>query len=220
MPDNDTDQSKPEGGGDDMTAALLEEPTGLDDSRVTDPTVYAGALGDDPDTEISVAADVEATLLTALMWTDQHSARRILAAVEARHFYRPVHATIAAAIAEVAAAGNDPTPILVRARLSETGALRGGSGQLVMSALVTLTAPLDRPITTTAGMLPLAVHLLDAWYRRGYTGLLRRMEQHRLEASVEELGDCWAQLTRFQQRAEADWMARRQTLTRDRAEED
>jgi hypothetical protein len=89
-----------------------------------------------------------------------------------------------------------------------------------MSALVTLTAPLDRPITTTAGMLPLALHLLDAWYRRGYTGLLRRMEQHRLEASVEELGDCWAQLTRFQQRAEADWMARRQHLTRDRTEGD
>jgi hypothetical protein len=66
MPDNDTDQSEPEGGDDDMTAALLEEPTGLDDTRVTDPTVYAGALGDDPDTEISVAADVEATLLTAL----------------------------------------------------------------------------------------------------------------------------------------------------------
>ncbi len=219
MPDHTSDQSEPEGGDDAMTAALLEEPTGLDDTRVTDPT-EAGALGDDPDTEISVAADVEATLLTSLMWTDQHSARRILAAVEARHFYRPVHATIAAATADVAAAGNDPTPILVRARLSETGALRGGSGQLVMSALVTLTAPLDRPITTTAGMLPLAVHLLDAWYRRGYTGLLRRMEQHRLEASVEELGDCWAQLTRFQQRAEADWMARRQHLTRDRTEED
>lgn len=195
-----------------MTADLLEEPTGLDDTRVTDPTVNAGALSDDDLADTSVTADVEETLLTALMWSDATSARRILAAVEARHFYRPVHATIAAAIADVAATA-DPTPILVRARLAETGALRGGSGQLVMSALVTLTAPLDRPVTTAAGMTPLAVHLLDAWYRRGYTGLLRRMEQHRLEASVEELDDCWAQLTRFQHRAHTDWMARRAALT-------
>ncbi|MBE7194409.1 MAG: hypothetical protein INR66_18240, partial [Gordonia polyisoprenivorans] len=82
------------------------------------------------------------------------------------------------------------------------------------SLMVSLAAPTNRPVTHEHAITPLAVALLDAWYRRGYTALLRRMEQHRLEASVEELGDCWAQLTRFQQRAEADWMARRQTLTK------
>ena len=211
MSDNDTNESEPEGGDDDMTAALLEEPTGLDDTRVTDPTI-SGALGDDLDTEISVATDVEETLLTALMWTSAETAGRILSAIEAKHFWRPVHALIATAIADVAAT-TAPSPALVNVRLMDTGAYRGPMAQQLRSLMVSLAAPTNRPVTHELAITPLAVALLDAWYRRGYTALLRRMEQHRLEASVEELGDCWAQLTRFQQRAEADWMARRQRLT-------
>ena len=211
MSDTDSDDHDENGGEHDMIATTLSEAGQLDDTRVVDPT-QGGALGDDPETEISVATDVEETLLTALMWARAETAGRILSAIEAKHFWRPVHVLIATAIADVAAT-TAPSPALVNVRLMETGAYRGPMAQQLRSLMVSLAAPTDRPVTHELAITPLAVALLDAWYRRGYTALLRRMEQHRLEASVEELGDCWAQLTRFQQRAEADWMARRQRLT-------
>ncbi len=206
----------------DMTAALSEPTTfaGAGSFRAEapgdDPTGYGG-FGDDVDTEYAIAAELEAGLLSALMWAPKESAAAVCAVLAAPRdnatayapFVRPVHTVVFDAISSVATTAQ-PSPILVNARLLETGQLRASAGG-VRNAMLALAAPTGS-MALVDDPAYLAVKVVDAHYRRGYTALLARMAQHRDETPVEELAEQWAQLTRYQQRAETDWAARRDAL--------
>lgn len=206
-----------------MTAALAaveQVPAGAGGFRAEapgdDPTGYGG-FGDDVDTEYAIAAELEAGLLSALMWAPKESAAAVCKVLAAPRdngtahapFVRPVHAVVFDAIASVATQ-SQPSPILVNARLLETGQFRASAGG-VRNAMLALTAPTGS-MALVDDPAYFAVKVVDAHYRRGYTALLTRMGQHRDETPVEELADHWAQLTRYQQRAEADWTTRREAL--------
>lgn len=206
-----------------MTAALSEPTTftGAGSFRAEapgdDPSVYGG-LGDDVDTEFAVAAELEESLLSALMWAPQELAAAITEILAAPRdngadyapFVRPVHAIVFGAIAAVATK-TQPSPVLVNARLMETGQLRSSAGG-VRNTMLALAAPTNAPMTTVDNIAYLAIKVVDAHYRRGYTALLTRMTQHRNESPIEDLAGHWAQLTGYQQRAETDWTNRREAL--------
>lgn len=207
-----------------MTAALSDTTfTGAGSFRAEapgdDPTGYGG-LGDDvdTDTEFAVAAELEETLLSALMWAPQDLAAAITEILAAPRdngadyapFVRPVHAVVFDAIAAVAT-NTQPSPVLVNARLMETGQLRSSAGG-VRNTMLGLAAPINAPMTLTDNIAYLAIKIVDAHYRRGYTALLTRMTQHRDESPIEDLAGHWAQLTGYQQRAETDWANRREAL--------
>lgn len=199
-----------------MTATLSElpaeeiPPADVDD--LEDAYTSGGSLGDDPEAEIDVATDLEQELLSALMWAPPTIARAVTAQLDTKHFWIPQHARIFAAIAAVAT-NAAPSPALVNAQLLATGGQGEFSTRSAQKTMLALVAPTHRPVAV-AGQVPyLAIAVIDGWYRRGYTALLTAMDQRRQEAPIEELSGHWAQLTRYQQRAESDWLTRRQALT-------
>jgi len=200
-----------------MTAALSElpveeiPPADVDD---LDEDVYtaAGSLGADPGAEITVATDLEEELLSALMWAPPAIARAVAAQLDPKHFWVPQHASIFAAIAAVAT-NAAPSPALVNAQLMSAGGQGEFGTRRAQKTMLSLAAPTHRPVAVAAQVPYLAVAVIDGWYRRGYTALLTAMEQRRQEAPIEELAGHWAQLTGYQQRAESDWLTRRQALT-------
>lgn len=200
-----------------MTATLSELPVeeipsaDVDDLE-DDAYTTVGSLGDDPEAEIDVATDLEQELLSALMWAPPAIARAVAAQLDTKHFWIPQHARIFAAIADVAT-NAAPSPALVNAQLLATGGQGEFSTRSAQQTMLSLVAPTNRPVAV-AGQVPyLAIAVIDGWYRRGYTALLTAMDQRRQEASIEELSGYWAQLTRYQQRAESEWLTRRQALT-------
>lgn len=200
-----------------MTATLSELPvedipSDVDDLVEDDAYTSVGSLGDDPEAEIDVATDLEQELLSALMWAPPAIARAVTAQLDTKHFWMPQHARIFAAIAAVATHAA-PSPALVNAQLLATGGQGEFSTRSAQQTMLSLVAPTHRPVAV-AGQVPyLAIAVIDGWYRRGYTALLTAMDQRRQEASIEELSGYWAQLTRYQQRAESEWLTRRQALT-------
>ena len=201
-----------------MTATLSELPVeeipsaDVDDLVEDDAYTSVGSLGDDPEAEIDVATDLEQELLSALMWAPPAIARAVAAQLDTKHFWIPQHARIFAAIAAVAT-NAAPSPALVNAQLLATGGQGEFSTRSAQQTMLSLVAPTNRPVAV-AGQVPyLAIAVIDGWYRRGYTALLTAMDQRRQEASIEELSGYWAQLTRYQQRAESEWLTRRQALT-------
>ena len=207
----------PDRSDDDMTATLSELPVeeipsaDVDDLE-DDAYTSVGSLGDDPEAEIDVATDLEQELLSALMWAPPAIARAVTAQLDTKHFWIPQHARIFAAIAAVAT-NAAPSPALVNAQLLATGGQGEFSTRSAQQTMLSLVAPTNRPVAV-AGQVPyLAIAVIDGWYRRGYTALLTAMDQRRQEAPIEELSGHWAQLTRYQQRAESEWLTRRQALT-------
>lgn len=200
-----------------MTATLSELPvedipSDVDDLVEDDAYTSVGSLGDDPEAEIDVATDLEQELLSALMWAPPAIARAVTAQLDTKHFWIPQHARIFAAIAAVAT-NAAPSPALVNAQLLATGGQGEFSTRSAQQTMLSLVAPTHRPVAV-AGQVPyLAIAVIDGWYRRGYTALLTAMDQRRQEAPIEELSGHWAQLTRYQQRAESEWLTRRQALT-------
>ena len=201
-----------------MTATLSELPVeeipsaDVDDLVEDDAYTSVGSLGDDPEAEIDVATDLEQELLSALMWAPPAIARAVTAQLDTKHFWIPQHARIFAAIADVAT-NAAPSPALVNAQLLATGGQGEFSTRSAQQTMLSLVAPTHRPVAV-AGQVPyLAICVIDGWYRRGYTALLAAMDQRRQEAPIEELSGHWAQLTRYQQRAESEWLTRRQALT-------
>ena len=71
-----------------------------------------------------------------------------------------------------------------------------------------------RPVADSADLPYLAAALIDAWYRRGYTALLARMQQVTEERPTVELAGHWTALTTHQQAAETRWLAIRDALHR------
>ncbi|GAC51119.1 DnaB-like helicase N-terminal domain-containing protein [Gordonia sp. w5E2] len=208
----------PDRSDDDMTATLSELPVeeipsaDVDDLVEDDAYTSVGSLGDDPEAEIDVATDLEQELLSALMWAPPAIARAVTAQLDTKHFWIPQHARIFAAIAAVAT-NAAPSPALVNAQLLATGGQGEFSTRSAQQTMLSLVAPTHRPVAV-AGQVPyLAICVIDGWYRRGYTALLTAMDQRRQEAPIEELSGHWAQLTRYQQRAESEWLTRRQALT-------
>ncbi len=202
-----------------MTASLSElpveeiPPADVDNLVEDDAYTSVGSLGNDPEAEVAVATDLEQELLSALMWAPPAIARAVAAQLDTKHFWVPQHARIFAAIVTVVATNAAPSPALVNAQLLATGGQGEFSTRSAQQTMLTLVAPTHRPVAV-AGQVPyLAIAVIDGWYRRGYTALLTAMDQRRQEAPIEELSGHWAQLTRYQQRAESEWLTRRQALT-------
>ncbi len=199
-----------------MTAALsalpVEEIPPVDVDDLEDDYTAAGSLGADPGAEIDVATDLEQELLSALMWAPLAIARAVAAQLDTKHFWVPQHARIFAAI-DAVATNAAPSPALVNAQLMATGGQGELSARSAQKTMLALVAPTHRPIAVAAQVPYLAIAVIDGWYRRGYTALLTAMDQRRREAPIEELAEHWAQLTGYQQRAESDWLTRRQALT-------
>ena len=199
-----------------MTAALsqlpVEEIPPADVDDLEDEYTAAGSLGADPDAEIDVATDLEQELLSALMWAPSTIARDVVAQLDPKHFWVPQHARIFAAIAAVAT-NAAPSPALVNAQLLSAGGQGEFSTRSAQKTMLALVAPTHRPVAVSTQLPHLAIAVIDGWYRRGYTALLTAMNQRRQEAPIEELAEHWAQLTGYQQRAESDWLNRRQALT-------
>ncbi|MBT0568595.1 DnaB-like helicase N-terminal domain-containing protein [Williamsia sp. CHRR-6] len=199
-----------------MTAALselgVEEIPPADVDELDDAYTAGGSLGDDPEVEVDVATDLEQELLSALMWAPPSLARAVAAQLDIKHFWVPQHARIFAAIAAVATNAG-PSPALVNAQLLATGGQGEFSTRSAQKTMLALVAPTHRPVAVPGQVRYLAIAVIDGWYRRGYTALLTAMDQRRQEAPIEELSGHWAQLTGYQQRAESDWLTRRQALT-------
>ncbi|SIS23135.1 DnaB-like helicase N terminal domain-containing protein [Williamsia sterculiae] len=185
-----------------ITEHDLSEPV-VDD---IDQAVDGGAFGDDPDAEIGVALAVERAVLSALLWAPAAVARAITAVLLPKHFVSHQHATIYAAIADVATR-TAPMPALVNARLVEAGHYTTG----VASLMVSVVSPAG-PVPAVVEIPHLADKLLALWYRRGHQVLLARMAQHVRESPVEDLAGHWAQLTDYQHKAADDFYTRRNQL--------
>ncbi|MDV7136919.1 DnaB-like helicase N-terminal domain-containing protein [Williamsia muralis] len=174
---------------------------------------FTGHLGADVSTEDAVTTSVEAAFLTALMWAPKDLAQQVRQVMTGpdrwNPFWSPAHAEIFDAVSSVLDEGGPATPVLVQARLFETGRLAR-----VEQHLFAILSPAQGPLIGGVELPHLAAKVIDQWYRRGYAGLLARMSQIRETVSVEELAGHWENLTGHQQRAEELWLTKRDQLAR------
>lgn len=198
-----------------ITAADMAPAPAIDElteDSVSDRDFPAG-LSDDVDTETTITTGVEAAFLTALMWAPAdmaHQVRQILAITDRWNpFWNPTHRIIFDAIAAVLDDGSVPIPELIQARLFETGQFHR-----VQQVWLSVVSPTRAPLGGGVELAPLAAKVIDQWYRRGYAGLLTRMNQIRDTVTVEELAGHWENLTGHQQRAEELWLTKRDHLAR------
>ena len=174
---------------------------------------FTGHLGADVSTEDAVTTSVEAAFLTALMWAPKDLAQQVRQVMTGpdrwNPFWSPAHTEIFDAVSSVLDEGGPATPVLVQARLFETGRLAR-----VEQHLFAILSPAQGPLIGGVELPHLAAKVIDQWYRRGYAGLLARMSQIRETVSVEELAGHWENLTGHQQRAEELWLTKRDQLAR------
>lgn len=194
----------------DPAAAAGEMPA---DDEVLTVDQFPSHLGADVSTEDAITTSVEAAFLTALMWAPKDLAqqvRQIMTGPERWNpFWNPAHTEIFDAVCSVLDEGGPATPVLVQARLYETGRLAR-----VEQHLFAILSPAQGPLIGGVELPHLAAKVIDQWYRRGYAGLLARMSQIRETVSVEELAGHWESLTGHQQRAEELWLTKRDQLAR------
>ncbi|MDV7137107.1 DnaB-like helicase N-terminal domain-containing protein [Williamsia muralis] len=183
------------------------------DNEVLTVDQFPSRLGVDVSTEDAITTSVEAAFLTALMWAPKDFAQQVRTVMSGpdrwNPFWSPAHAEIFDAVSSVLDEGGPATPVLVQARLYETGRL-----PRVEQHLFTILSPTQGPLIGGVELPHLAAKVIDQWYRRGYAGLLARMSQIRETVSVEELAGHWESLTGHQQRAEELWLTKRDQLAR------
>ena len=174
---------------------------------------FPSHLGTDVSTEDAITTSVEAAFLTALMWAPKDLAQQVRQIMTGpdrwNPFWSPAHAEIFDAASSVLDEGGPANPVLVQARLYETGRL-----PRVEQHLFAILSPTQGPLIGGVELPHLAAKVIDQWYRRGYAGLLARMSQIRETVSVEELAGHWESLTGHQQRAEELWLTKRDQLAR------
>ena len=194
----------------DPAAAAGEMPA---DDEVLTVDQFPSHLGADVTTEDAITTSVEAALLTALMWAPKDVAQQVRQIMTGpdrwNPFWSPAHTEIFNAVCSVLDEGGPATPVLVQARLYETGRL-----PRVEQHLFAIISPVQGPMVGGVELPHLAAKVIDQWYRRGYAGLLARMSQIRETVSVEELAGHWENLTGHQQRAEELWLTKRDQLAR------
>lgn len=180
-----------------------------------------GAFGDDPEAEIESAGLVEADLLTALMWAPREVAAnvvRILLHTDVDEADRrpvrlvsPMHELVLSAIATVLATGAPAQPSLVLETLRGAGEYRR---VVEHASWLSLVSPTGRPAPSVEVLPHLAAQVCDGHYRRGFRALTDRMAQVQQELPIEDLKGKWDQLSWYAERAEADWLDRRDELAR------
>jgi hypothetical protein len=79
---------------------------------------------------------------------------------------------------------------------------------------LSVVSPTRAPLGGGVELAPLAAKVIDQWYRRGYAGLLTRMNQIRDTVTAKELAGHWENLTGHQQRAEELWLTKRDELAK------
>ena len=172
--------------------------------------------------------DLELEFLTALVWAPDDRVREVMrilvgdAAIRAGveqprddviplgspFLLRPEHAVV---FGEILFMLDESVPVTVTL-LSQRLAAEGRRPWL-RDVLLELAAPTGRgPLPGGADLPHIAAILVDGWYRRGYTALLRRMGQVTSEAPTADLAGHWAALTEHQLVARRRWLAVRQGL--------
>lgn len=186
----------------------------------------AGAIADHAALEDALRLEVD--MLTALVWAPPQLARSVVEAIIGTHtdrqagttatvlpagsvlFWRDAHQAVWDTVVALLDEGSPATPVLVNARLADRGLTTRTRG-----IMLEIASPRHgRPVADSADLPYLAAALIDAWYRRGYTALLARMQQVTQERPTAELAGHWTALTTHQQAAETRWLAIRDTLAR------
>lgn len=180
-----------------------------------------------PAEDIDAAIELELTFLAALLYAPPAMARAVIEAMigdrtttdpnpavlpaETTLFLGPANRLIFDAAVALLDEGTPATPQLVQARLTDNAQHRHTKG-----AMLDIVAPAQpRPLVAGGADVPhLAAALVDAWYRRGYTALITRMQQMITTRPVDELGGHWAALTTHQQAAERRRLTVRDNLAR------
>lgn len=171
---------------------------------------------------------LELDMLTALVWAPPARGRAVVEALigtradrdagNATHvlpvnsvlFLHRSHQTIWETVVALHDEGVPVQPRLVVARLTDQG-----HATRIRSAMIEIISPRHGSAVADSADLPhLAAALIGAWYRRGYTALLARMQQVTEERPTAELAGHWAALTSHQQTAEIRWLAIRDAMHR------
>jgi hypothetical protein len=194
----------------DPAAAAGEMPA---DDEVLTVDQFPSHLGADVSTEDAITTSVEAALLTALMWAPKDLAQQVRQIMTRpdrwNPFWSPAHAEIFDAVSSVLDEGGPANPVLVQARLFETGRLAR-----VERHLLAIISPVQGPMVGGVELPHLAAKVIDQWYRRGYAGLIARYTQICETVTVDELFPNWEVLTRHARRAEGLWLTKRDQLAR------
>ncbi|MBX9152233.1 DNA helicase [Rhodococcus qingshengii] len=139
-----------------------------------------------PDAEIddySIAMDVEAQLLCSLLWAPADRAAGAIAAMTRADFYRPVHAELFTAIADLVTAGKPHNGAYVLSTLQQAGRTAGQRGKQLTTALTDITT-----IGIPSGELEHYVGaVLTQAYRRGFRAAAQSLAQAADELPEDQL---------------------------------
>jgi len=183
----------------------------IDEAPFADPTQLEVLPEEGADREILATDELEARLLSALLWAPASLRRQIVDVLADRDsgrdpaddFWRPAHAYIFTHMVELTAAvGTDWTITDLNARLTA----HGQRFDAHKASWLTIVSPAaDRAWSDTAGdIAQLAAEVIEARYRRGYRAVAVRMQQLADDHSVSP--------------AEFDAFATRMAGYRDRAQ--
>ncbi|MDV6278376.1 DnaB-like helicase N-terminal domain-containing protein [Rhodococcus erythropolis] len=129
-----------------------------------------------PDDEIddySNAMDVEAQLLCSLLWAPADRVASATAALTRADFYRPVHAELFTAVADLVNAGKPHNGAYVLSTLQQAGRTGGQRGKQLTTALTDITT-----IGIPSGELEHYVGaVLTQAYRRGFRAAAQSLTQ-------------------------------------------
>lgn len=167
------------------------------DPNHTDPTQF-GALSDDPDNDLDVAAHLERGFLATLIWSPQQEASSVINCLanidHSALFWQPAHDRIYRTIAELHLDGTPATIRTLGAMLATDPSTR--------HAMLDIAAPTGGINPSWPELRHLATALVDAWYRRGYFAMLTRMRQICTELTADQYAHWWTNLTSYQIAAE------------------
>lgn len=207
-PPADTPPIDDEGGDTDMTA-ILDHPI----TDLAETSIPAGTPDNLDDVDAQIRGELE--FLTSLIWapdtaaaihaivgdhqhraTNRHPVDRIPLDHLHALFLHPPHAAVFAAVVELVDEGTPVSPAIL-------GARAGMSDRQLRPTLLAIAAPTGHgPLPGGADVPYLARGIIDAYYRRGYAGLIARMNHALEEADTDDLAAHWAALTDHQQAAE------------------
>ncbi|MCD2158100.1 DNA helicase [Rhodococcus cerastii] len=153
---------------------------------MTDPQAVPEAIDlAEPDEidDYSSAMDVEAQLLCSLLWAPADRAASATAALTGTDFYRPVHAELFTAVADLVTAGKPHNGAYVLSTLQQAGRTGGQRGKQLTTALTDITT-----IGIPSGELEHYVGaVLTQAYRRGFRAAAQSLTQAAEELPEDQL---------------------------------
>lgn len=194
---------------DDMTATL-EHPA-LETVHDAADTL-AGLPTDLDDIDAQIHAELD--FLTSLIWSPATAAAIHALVGDHQHrdstggypadripmnhplFLSPIHGRIFRTVVELVDEGAPVTPQILMTRI-------GTTDRAARQTLITIAAPTGHgPLPGGSDVPYLSRGIVDAYYRRGYTALLARMQIALEDADTDDLAGHWTTLTNHQQAAE------------------